>query len=127
MTGEWSAGEVQRGCALLAVALSDGRRQDARLVTGEHRAFGLNALRAVVNVPHPYLSPGWSSRTMTCGVALQCSPSKDRIAAFRLHELSERAAGAGADRGSGGVGLDRLAMGRPAVRVSPGPRSSRGR
>ena len=90
MTGEWSAGEVQRGCALLAVALSDGRRQDARLVTGEHRAFGLNALRAVVNVPHPHLASGWSSRTLTCGVALQCSPSKDRIAAFRLHELSER-------------------------------------
>ena len=36
-----SAGDVQRSCALVAAALSDGRRHDARLVTGEHRAFGL--------------------------------------------------------------------------------------
>src|ERR1700759_2098137 len=28
--------------------------------------------------------------TLTCGVALQCSPSKERLARFRLNELSSR-------------------------------------
>ena len=90
MSGAEFAGDIQRRCAVLAVALSDARREDARLVTGEHRAFGLAVDRHVVHVPHPDLGPGWSARTVTCGIALQCSPSKDRIAQFRLHELSER-------------------------------------
>jgi hypothetical protein len=83
-------GDLQRTCALVAVALSDCRREDARLVTGERRAFGLNRTRTVVHVPFPYLAPGWGPRTLTCGVALQCAPSKDRLANHRLSELTNR-------------------------------------
>ena len=32
----------------------------------------------------------WTRRTLTCGVALQCSPSKDRLVEYRLNELSAR-------------------------------------
>jgi hypothetical protein len=88
--GAGSAGEVQRRSALLAVALSDRRRMDACLVTGEHRAFGLDADRRIVRVPHPHLGPAWSTRTVTLGIALQCSPSKDRIAPFKLDDLTAR-------------------------------------
>jgi hypothetical protein len=84
------AGELQRRCGLIAALLSDGRRRDARLVTGEHRAFGLDATRAVVHVPHPPLAPGWGHRTTTCGIALQCAPSKATVAEVRLDDLSSR-------------------------------------
>jgi hypothetical protein len=84
-----SPGEIQRACALLAAALSDGRRDNSRLVTGEHRAFGLNSAGTVVNVPYPNLDTRWTARTITCGIALQCAPSKDRLAGFALHELSD--------------------------------------
>lgn len=80
---------LERSCALTAVVLSERRRDDVRLVTGEHRSFGLSPSRRIVHVPYPVAS-GWSRRTLTCGVALQCSPSKERIAAYRLYELSAR-------------------------------------
>lgn len=84
------AGEVQRACALVAASLSHGRREAARLVTGEHRAFGSSAGGRIVNVPFPGLGPDWTSRTLTCGVALQCAPSKDRLAPFPLGDLAPR-------------------------------------
>jgi len=85
-----TATELQRRSAVLAVGLSGGRRTDARLVSGAGRQFGLdNALR-VVHVPQPDPDPGWTDRTVTCAVALQCSPSKERVAWFRLEDLSER-------------------------------------
>ncbi|KUI11380.1 MorD protein [Mycobacterium sp. GA-1285] len=80
---------VERSCAVTAVALSSQRRQGVRLVTGEHRAFGLNAALDFVHVPYP-IGRGWTRRTLTCGIALQCSPSKDSIVGFRLSELSAR-------------------------------------
>ncbi|MCV7443163.1 MorD protein [Mycobacterium paraense] len=80
---------LERSCAVTAVALSERRREGARLVTGARRAFGLNASLMFVHVPHPAVS-GWTRRTLTCGVALQCSPSKERITGYRLHELSTR-------------------------------------
>lgn len=80
---------VERSCALTAVALSNQRRVDASLVTGSQRSFGLNTHLNVVHVPFPAL-PGWSRRTLTCGVALQCSPSKDRVTGYRLNELTAR-------------------------------------
>src|SRR5262245_27608883 len=83
-------GDVQRRCALIAAALSDGRRHDARLVTGEQRAFGLNRDRTIVNVPFPSSQADWSARNLTCGIALQCSPTKDRVAAYALNDLRER-------------------------------------
>lgn len=89
MTGG-QAVNVERCCALVASALSDGRRSGARLVSGERRCFGLNAARTIVNVPYPGLQSTWTLRTLTCGVALQCSPSKDRIAEYHLGALSAR-------------------------------------
>lgn len=81
---------IERSCALVASALSEGRRESVRLISGEHRCFGLSPSRTIVNVPFPALTPDWTLRTFTCGIALQCSPSKDRIAQCRLHELSAR-------------------------------------
>lgn len=89
-TGAGHALRVERSCALVASALSEGRRQGVRLISGERRSFGMNAGRTVVNVPYPAVAPDWTLRTLTCGVALQCSPSKDRIAEYPLHELSPR-------------------------------------
>lgn len=83
-----SAGDVQRRSALVAAALSGGRRDDARIVTGEHRAFGTNATGRVVHVPFPHLATDWTSRTLTCGIALQCAPSKDRLVPYRLADLA---------------------------------------
>ncbi|MEZ0351644.1 nitric oxide reductase activation protein NorD [Mycobacterium sp. pR1184] len=80
---------LERSCALIAVALSEQRREGARLVTGVHRGFGLNAALTYVHVPYPAPSD-WTRRTLTCGVALQCSPSKERITEYRLSELSTR-------------------------------------
>lgn len=80
---------LERSCAVTAVALSAQRRTGARLVGGQHRGFGLDAALQVIHVPYPS-HPGWTRRTLSAGVALQCSPSKDRLTAFRLHELSAR-------------------------------------
>ncbi|MDV3127783.1 MorD protein [Mycobacterium sp. 21AC1] len=85
-----SAMALERSCALTAFALSEHRRTAARLVTGEHRSFSLNSTLDTVYVPHPPASRDWTRRTLTCGVALQCSPSKDAIAGYRLNELTTR-------------------------------------
>lgn len=81
---------MERSCALTAVALSAGRRAGARLVSGQHRGFGLSSVLDVVHVPYPVAHREWTRRTLTCGVALQCSPSKDRLTDYRLNELSGR-------------------------------------
>lgn len=81
--------ELESSCALTAVALSDGRRKGARLITGAERAFSVNATLSTVEIPHP-VERSWTRRTLTCGVALQCSPSKERIAHYRLGDLSRR-------------------------------------
>ena len=85
-----TARDTERACGLVVAALSAGRRQDARLVTGQQRAFGLNASLTVVHVPYRDPAPGWTLRTLVCGVALQCSPSKERIRGYDLASLSER-------------------------------------
>ncbi len=84
---------LERSCAVTAVALSEQRREGVRLVTGERRSFGLNGALTFVHVPYPAPYPtthGWTRRTLTCGVALQCSPSKERVTEYRLNELSAR-------------------------------------
>jgi len=81
---------LERSYAVTAVALSDRRREGVRLVTGEHRAFSLTAALDYVQVPYPSPDRDWTRRTLTCGVALQCSPSKERLAQYRLNELSAR-------------------------------------
>jgi nitric oxide reductase NorD protein len=81
---------VERTCSLTTVALSGQRREGARLVTGTQRCFSLNSALTIVNVPFPQLGKDWTRRTLTCGIALQCSPSKERLVQFRLNELSAR-------------------------------------
>src|ERR1700754_746991 len=81
---------LERSCAVAAVALSDQRRDGVRLVTGDRRTFGLNATLKYVHVPYPAVTGDWTRRTVTCGVALQCSPSKERVTEYRLNELSAR-------------------------------------
>lgn len=85
-----SALSAERSCSLVAVALSGGKRQDVRLVSGENRAFGMNASRTVVNVPFPAPEGDWTLRTLSCGVGLQCAPSKDVLAQRSIHELTAR-------------------------------------
>ncbi|SPM26576.1 nitric oxide reductase activation protein NorD [Mycobacterium terramassiliense] len=80
---------LERSCAVTAVALSEQRREGVRLITGERRGFGLDAALSFVHVPYPAPN-GWTRRTLTCGVALQCAPSKERITEYRLNELSAR-------------------------------------
>jgi nitric oxide reductase NorD protein len=84
---------LERSCAVTAVALSEQRREGVRLVTGDRRAFGLNEKLTFVHVPYPapdLSKHDWTRRTLTCGVALQCSPSKERVTEYRLNELSAR-------------------------------------
>jgi nitric oxide reductase NorD protein len=81
---------IERSCSLVAVALSDGRREDARLVSGDRRGFGMNPGCTIVNVPFPALQPGWTLRTLSCGVALQCAPSKDIIAERSIDQLTRK-------------------------------------
>src|SRR3954463_3982437 len=81
---------VERSCAVTAVALSGQRRQGVRLISGARRCFGLSSRLDFIHVPYPLPAHDWTRRTLTCGVALQCSPSKDRLVAYRLNELSAR-------------------------------------
>ena len=81
---------VERSCSLTAVALSRQRRTGAHLVTGQQREFGLSSMLDVVHVPYPVRARDWNRRTLTCGVALQCAPSKERVTDYRLNELSAR-------------------------------------
>lgn len=82
--------DIERSCALVASVLSEGRRTSVRLVSGDQRCFGLNDTRTIVNVPYPGLGSDWTVRTLTCGIALQCAPSKDRIAPYLLRDLPAR-------------------------------------
>lgn len=81
---------VEHCCALVVTAFSDGRRHGVRLISGEQRSFGLSPNRTRVHVPFPRLAAHWSLRSLTCGVALQCSPSKDRVAHLPLQSLTRR-------------------------------------
>lgn len=80
----------ERSCAVTAVAMSGRRRIGAHLVTGRNRGFSLSSSLDVVHVPYPLPYRHWTRRTLTCGVALQCSPSKERLSGYRLNELSGR-------------------------------------
>lgn len=76
----------------LAPALSQGRRLTGRLVTGKRSAFFTGRNCEIVYVPYPIIGADKTLRTVTCGLALQASPSKEALAALPLHELraSER-------------------------------------
>ena len=89
-TTESDAMAIERSCSVTAVAFSEQRISGVRLMSGPRRTFGLNAGHTMMNVPYPALEAGWTRTTLTCGVALQCSPSKGRLYWFRLHELTPR-------------------------------------
>jgi len=78
----------------LAPAVSHGRRLTGRLVTGAQRSFFTSQSCEVVYVPYPLVGAPQTLRGITCGLALQASPSKEALAALPLHELraAERAA-----------------------------------
>lgn len=84
------AGTMELSCALTAFALSGHRRRGAHLVGGRDRAFGLNGSLSIVYVPYPLPDSSWTRRSMTCAIALQCAPSKDRLAGFRLDQMTGR-------------------------------------
>lgn len=93
-SGAAHAARVERSCAIVASALSDGRCGIVRLMSGERRAFAMNDARTVAHVPYPAIGDDWSLRTWTCGIAMQCSPSKERISGYTLQALSARQAAA---------------------------------
>lgn len=105
---------VERSCAVVASAISQGRCKELRLVSGERRAFGMNAARTALNVPYPALTPDWTLRTWVGGIALQCSPSKARIARYALSTLTPRQSAALA-MVEGGVALGWLASRWPGL------------
>ncbi len=81
---------LERSCSLTAVALSGQRREGVRLVTGVNREFGVSSALDFVYVPYPQTERDWTRTTVTCAVAVQCSPSKERVLQYRLHQLSVR-------------------------------------
>ncbi|GEM_PF-633437 len=91
-SGVGQASNVERSCSIVASAFSSGRCKRIRLISGERRAFGMNALRTEMHIPYPPVTLGWTLRTWTCAIALQCSPSKSRIAAYTLQALTPRQA-----------------------------------
>ena len=72
---------------ILAPALSHGRRAEARLVTGNKRAFFTSKGCSRVYVPYPPFETGPALRIISCGLALQASPSKETVAALPLQDL----------------------------------------
>jgi len=75
---------------MIARPPSQGRRKGARLTSGERRSVGVNAGRTIVEFPYPSLAADSTLRTLICGVALQCAPSKELVGNCRLHELKRR-------------------------------------
>ena len=91
-SGAGQASNLERSCSIVASAFSGGCCKRVRLISGERRAFGMNASRTEMHVPYPPLTSGWTLRTWTCAIALQCSPSKSRIAFYALQALTPRQA-----------------------------------
>ena len=50
--GAGQAQKIERSCAIVATALSDGRCEKVRLMSGERRRFRMNPERTVVHVPY---------------------------------------------------------------------------
>jgi len=92
--GTGHALSIERSCAVMASALSEGRCEQVRLMSGGRRTFSMNTARTALNVPYPALAPDWTLQTLACGIALQCSPSKQRIAKYALGALTARQAAA---------------------------------
>jgi len=105
---------IERSCSIVASAFSGGRCTRVRLMSGERRAFDMNARRTEMHIPYPPITSGWTLRTWTCAIALQCSPSKNRIASFALQALTPRQASA-LSLVEGGVALGWLSSRWPGL------------
>ena len=84
------ANRIERSCSILVAGISAGVCKRVRLMSGAQRVFAINSARTEVYIPFPPTSPDWTLRTWTCGIALQCAPSKLRIAYFTLQALTPR-------------------------------------
>lgn len=84
---EVAPARLAEAVAVLAPALSEGRRSSAYLVNGPRRAFGTDLRRVFVPCPLPGEA---SLAVMTCGVALQSSPTKELVATVAPKLLSLR-------------------------------------
>lgn len=91
-TGAEQASRIECSCSIVSAAFSNGRCNRVRLMSGERRAFGMNVSRTELYIPYPPVTPGWTLNTWTCGIALQCSPSKNRVARYTLQALTTRQA-----------------------------------
>jgi nitric oxide reductase NorD protein len=80
--------DVERVASLLTVALSDGRRRAALLDAGPNRAFQTDLVR--ITVPVPMAAAGDPSATLACGIALQCSPTKEEAVQLQWWALPRR-------------------------------------
>lgn len=83
-----NAFRVERSCAIVASILSEKVCKEVRLVSGDRRCFGGSAGRKTIYFPYPPLGEHWTFRTWTCGIAMQCSPSKDHLSQYSLSVLS---------------------------------------
>ncbi len=89
-SGNGSGLPVERTCTLIAAALSGRRLDGVRLVSGDKAAFGLSSNGRLVHVPFPPPDQMWTLRTLACGIALQCAPSKQLVAQLDLSRLTNR-------------------------------------
>lgn len=115
-SGGSQASNLERSCTLVASALSSGCCNRVRLMSGERRAFDMNPTRTELHLPYPPLASDWTLRTWTLGIALQCAPSKQRIATFTLQALSPRQMAALALI-EGGVALGWISTNWPGLMV----------
>ena len=113
-SGAEQASRIERSCTVVATAFSDGQCRRVRLISGERRAFGMNPARTEMHVPFPPVTTGWTLRTWTCAIALQCAPSKRRIATYTLQALTPRQATA-LSLVEGGVALGWIAARWPGL------------
>jgi len=108
------AGRLERSCGLVASAFSAAHCRRVRLMSGAQRGFAMNAARTELYIPFPAVTPGWTLRTWTCAIALQLSPSKQRLSGYTLAALTARQSAA-LSRVEGGVALGWLAAHWPGL------------
>lgn len=91
-SGAGLASRIERSCTIVASSFTIRHCRKVRLISGERRSFKMNDTGTEMHVPYPPVTAGWCLTTWTCGIALQCSPSKQRIRHFTLQALTGRQA-----------------------------------
>lgn len=100
LTSEPTLSELSEVAAVLVPAMSDGRRDTAQIVTGAGAAFATDLSTVYLSGPTLTAGPGRTdptvpagmgpARVATAAVALQCSPTKELVAALDLSALTPR-------------------------------------